>query len=261
MEHINFSIMARQMDGLKKNLHDLRNFELNYILNKIKLKKSDKILDFGAGDGYMIKKIEEKGYNSVYGIDILNSNYKPDLNIFTYSGNIDDFPTNESYDVIFSSNVIEHIENQEDYFLLFDKILKKNGLQIHIMPTHYWKFWNSLFYYYSVGIYILKKLFFKNNKKLKNNYKIEVNNGLKQSPFFIGRHGSIGSTFDEFSLFNPINYFKILDKLNLEYESFKIPLIYSGHYFLGSYLSLKLRKKLSKFLGYSCHCYVIKKND
>ena len=138
MEHINFSTMARQMDGLKKNLHDLRNFELNYIL---------------------------------------------------------------------------------------------------------------------------KKLFFKNNKKLKNNYKKTINYELKQSPFFIGRHGSIGSTFDEFSLFNPINYFKILDKLNLEYESFKIPLIYSGHYFFGSSFSLKLRNKFSNILGYSCHCFVIKKND
>tara|TARA_B110000908_G_C10260557_1_gene458926 strand:+ start:1424 stop:2185 length:762 start_codon:yes stop_codon:yes gene_type:complete len=253
--------MTKRINRLKNNFHDKRNFELNYVLDKINLKKSAKILDFGAGDGYLVKKMKEKGFHNVYGIDILNSNYKPELNISSYSGNIDDFPVNESYDVVFSSNVIEHIQNQEDYFLLFDKILKKNGLQIHIMPTHYWKFWNSLFYYYSVGIYILKKLFFKNNKKLKNNYKKTINNKLKQSPFFIGRHGSIGSTFEEFSLFNPINYFKILDKLNLEYESFKIPLIYSGHYFLGSYLSLKLRNKLSNILGYSCHCYVIKKND
>ena len=261
MEHINFTTMARQMDGLKKNLHDLRNFELNYILDKIKLKKSDKILDFGAGDGYLLNKIKDNGYHNVSGIDIYNSNYEPELNILSYSGNIDDFPVNESYDVIFSSNVIEHIENQEDYFLLFDKILKKNGLQIHIMPTHYWKFWNSLFYYYSVGIYIFKRFIFKNNQKLENNYKKTINNELKQSPLFIGRHGSIGSTFDEFYLFNPNNYFKIFKKLNLEYESFKIPLIYSGHYFLGSKFSLKFRNKVSNILGYSCHCYVIKKNQ
>lgn len=248
------------MDKVKKNLHELRNFELSYVLNKLSLKETTNILDFGAGDGFIIKLMKDNGFENIHGIDIYNSNYKPDTNILSYSGNIDDFPLNKCYDVIFSSNVLEHIENQEEYLILFNKILNKNGLQIHVMPTHYWKFWNSLFYYYSLSKLIFKLIFkIKVQKKSKKNYKKDVNSGLKQSPFFIGRHGSIGSTFDEFFLFNPKNYFKILSKLDFKFKSFKIPIIYSGHYFFGKFLPLSLRSFLSKFLGYSCHCFIIYK--
>jgi hypothetical protein len=240
-------------------LHDIRIFELEYVLRKLNLEKEKKILDFGAGDGFLVDKFQELGYSDTLGLEIFDSNYSFSKKIITYDGNLSSFPLEQHFDVIFSSNVLEHVQNIEEYLIYFNEKLISNGFQIHIVPTHYWKFYNSLFYYYSVFKFIFSKRFFKKKSDFQSVYKNRINNNLRQNPLFIGRHGSRGSTFDEFVLFNPKEYRKILYGNNFDFYDFKIPLIYSGHYFFGSSLSLKFRKKLSKYFGYSCHCFVIKK--
>ena len=118
--------------------------------------------------------------------------------------------------------------------------------------------YNSIFYYYKVVLFLFNQLSNKKNMKTVS-YKEGQKKNFKESKFFIGRHGSRGNTFDEFILFRPKSYQKIFDKHKFDYESFKIPLIYSGHNVLGKVLSLKMRMILSKIFGYSCHCFVLKK--
>lgn len=252
----------RKKNSYKMNiLHDIRLFELEYVLRKLKLGKEKKILDFGAGDGFLVDKFQEIGYYDTLGLEILDSNYKLSKKIITYDGKLSSFPINEKFDVIFSSNVLEHVKNIDQYLIYFNERIVSNGVQIHIVPTHFWKFYNSLFYYYSVCKFIFSKKIFNRKSDSKAVYKSRINNNLKQNPLFIGRHGSRGSTFEEFILFNPKEYRKILNDNNFDFFDFKIPLVYSGHYFFGSFFSLKFREIISKYVGYSCHCFIIKKSN
>ena len=245
---------------VKKYLYTGREFEINFVLKKIDVMLETEVLDFGSGDGFSISKFKEYGLHNVSGIDVYDSNYNSkDNEIIYYSGKLDDFPMLKKYDLIFSSNVLEHLTSPAQYIELFDSLLNESGFQVHIVPTHYWKFWNSFFYYYSVLKLILKKIFKTKKKFKKNSYKNKVNLKLKQSPFFIGRHGSRGTSFDEFKLFNPKSYKNIIVNSGFDFEDFPIPIIYSGHKFLGNFIPIKFRSLLTKFFGYSCHCFIIKK--
>lgn len=67
-------------------LNNLRHFELDFVLKKIKLPHDTKILDFGAADGYILKLLNEYRFNCV-GVDLYNSNYpNGSNNILIYSG-------------------------------------------------------------------------------------------------------------------------------------------------------------------------------
>lgn len=241
-------------------LHTIRKFELDFVLNRLSIHKESKILDFGAGDGFIISQFQAKGFKNILGVEIEGSNYSNQTNfkILYYSGLIEEFPNMERPDIIYSSNVLEHVDDIEKYLTHFNHILSDGGIQIHIVPTHYWKLYNSIFYYYKVLLFLFNRLGTKKNVK-STSYKEGQKKNFKESKFFIGRHGSRGNTFDEFTLFHPKSYQKIFDKNEISYENFKIPLIYSGHNVFGKILSLKTRRILSKIFGYSCHCFIINK--
>ncbi len=50
----------------------------------------------------------------------------------------------EKFDLIFSSNMLEHIPHPEMCLNECRKVLDVSGLMIHTMPTRQWKFWNCV---------------------------------------------------------------------------------------------------------------------
>jgi len=250
------------------NLHQYRAYEFNFVANKYFLTKGKdaKVLDFGSGDGFIIRQLKSIDFRFVKGVEIFDSNYTPSENseISFYDGDINNFPALGDFDIIHSSNVLEHLEDPLEYLYFFNNLLTNNGIQVHIVPTHFWKLYNSLFYYIKVLIYLIRMFFISsdNRKSTKSTYKNAQKNNKKESRFFIGRHGARGTSFGELSLFNPKSYKKQFDINHIEYEDFPINLIYSGHHIFGKLINIKLRIFLSKFIGYSCHCFVIlKKNE
>lgn len=108
----------------------------NYIADTIeeRLKRDDKVLDFGAGTGLFAKKLRERGFQ----IDVseVESKLLEDLHIsgFITFHNLDDIP-DTTYSIIYSLNVLEHIE--DDVLVikkLFDK-LKPGGQLILYLPA------------------------------------------------------------------------------------------------------------------------------
>ena len=241
-------------------LQIIRRFELLYVLDACKLDSKAKFLDFGAGNGFILDLLHQEGFNNAVGLEIEDSNYMVPDKVKTYDGRPETIPYANDFNVIYSSNVLEHLTDIEEFIWKFNEMLENGGIQIHVVPTHYWKFYNFTFYYYSVLKYILKRLF-KKKSKSETSYKKTVNKGMKQSRLYIGRHGSRGSSFDEFRLFNPSSYKTLFTSMGLEYKDFKIPLVYTGHTFLGKALPMGLRKTLSYIMGYSCHVFVISKHE
>src|SRR3989344_4111552 len=50
-----------------------RNFLENIVFNSIKLNKNDNILEIGCGNGRWIRKLENKGFKNLTGIDFSNN--------------------------------------------------------------------------------------------------------------------------------------------------------------------------------------------
>ncbi len=211
-----------------EHLKSIRIYELNLVIND--LPKDASVLEVGAGAGWQAQVLEEQGFN-VCAIDIIETNYKENqiFPVIDYDGHIIPFD-DQSFDVVFSSNVLEHIPHIVEFQTEIRRVLKDDGICIHLLPTSNWRFWTNF-------TVMLKK------------YK------------FASVHGETANT-----ILTELYYFskRYWDKLFLnsgwkilEYKSNKI--FYTGTSLMDNRLSIEQRKKLSKYLGNSCHYYILKK--
>lgn len=98
-----------------------------------------KVLEIGGGNGYQASLISATGAN-IISIDIATPS--PGIQTYfpvqIYDGRHIPFPE-EEFDVIFSSNVLEHIRDLEAIFSEIRRVIKPDGLIIHILPTPTWR--------------------------------------------------------------------------------------------------------------------------
>jgi len=109
-----------------------------------KYSKGHSILDYGCGSGILLKRLDELGY-SLTGIDVSKTNIsninkiiekfarKPKL----ISGIITSLK-NESntYDGIVCGETLEHIRNDREMVMNFQRLLKPKGICIVTVPSH-----------------------------------------------------------------------------------------------------------------------------
>jgi SAM-dependent methyltransferase len=247
-------------------LHKLREEELNIVFNLKDVDYKDKdLLEIGAGTGFQLSLLASK-FKSVIGIDIEDSNYAAHRSekVITYDGKNIPFGENK-FDIIFSSNVLEHISHLDLIENEFKRVLKPGGICIHILPTHNWKFWSTITHYIGFIPKLLLKKFSKKSYFLteepgcneiakKRSIWIKISNIL-----FPERHGERGNRFTEIFFFHPNwwnNHFKqnnweIIDQHPTNF-------FYTGNSFLGKRLSINRRRKISHFIGSACHIYILK---
>ena len=107
--------------------------------------KEIKILDIGCGSGYIREIFYNLGYNLSYtGVDIEKhkdfekfNKYASDANFI--QSKIEDFNTNNKYDLVFSICALEHIKDDFLAVKRAGRFLEKQGIQIHFVPT-LWSF-------------------------------------------------------------------------------------------------------------------------
>lgn len=132
---------------------ELANNEINTILYLIKnlfnfeIKKEFKVLDAGCGDKFLKEPFERKGL-LYQGIDI---------DIIDFNNDEFPFPDN-SFDLVVSLAVIEHIKNTENFLSEINRILKKGGFVFLSTPNWCYAFKNFYDDYTHVRPYTKKSL-------------------------------------------------------------------------------------------------------
>src|SRR5262249_49941136 len=128
-----------------EHLANIRLYELERVSSH--LRKGLKVLEIGAGAGWQAKKLSELGVR-VTAIDVPSSFYKPDQiwPVIQYDGVHIPFP-NAYFDVIFSSNVLEHISHIESFQAELQRVLKPDGVAIHILPSASWRIASNIAHY------------------------------------------------------------------------------------------------------------------
>ncbi len=105
--------------------------------------KSKSILEVGCGSGMLINYLRKEGFK-VDGVEIYQEGFSDfkiisdTLNVsnFIKITDINDFFPDKKYDVIFSYNVIEHIDDWEKTLNSLNIFLKKEGVIIFILPNY-----------------------------------------------------------------------------------------------------------------------------
>ena len=132
-------------EGKFKPLHKFNPIRISYIkdniINTFKLKKNDKplnkikILDIGCGGGLLSEPMSRLGAD-VVGIDASEKNInvaklhakKNNLNIKYVCSSPENYQIYEKFDVILNMEIIEHVDNVEQFLKSCSNLLKKNGM-------------------------------------------------------------------------------------------------------------------------------------
>ena len=257
-------------------LHEKRKEELDaafsmFAPNEL---KNCSILEIGSGTGYQLTLLK-KLFESAQGLDLATSrlrNYRTD-DITEYDGRNIPFDDN-SFDFVYSSNVMEHVVHLDIMNQEIARILKPHGTIVHLMPTHSWRIWTLISGYCSLPYRIYGKI-----KRNRQSQIVMPDTETKSAPeiatdypskgrvikniIFPPRHGERGNSLSEIYYFHPKWWLKKFDRepaLSL-YSHAPTGIFYTGWALLNSRMTWPVRRKLSKYLGSACHIYILNKTD
>jgi 2-polyprenyl-3-methyl-5-hydroxy-6-metoxy-1,4-benzoquinol methylase len=98
--------------------------------------KENVMLDFGCGNGSLMKRYRSLGFNCEgYDVDDRSLKYVRDLGFKTYSGSICSIPAQKKFDVIILNQVLEHMHKPYDTLKFLKDRLKSDGELIISVPN------------------------------------------------------------------------------------------------------------------------------
>lgn len=227
-----------------------------------------KILEIGAGTGWQARELATRGYQ-VSAIDIPNSNHSQARiwPIIDFDGRIIPFP-DQTFDVVYSSNVLEHVEDLEKLNSEIGRVLRSDGVAIHYVPTSAWRAWSLAAFYPS----LVREAF----RRMRRSRADRANFGdaCPTSPsarqrFLLAKvfrrivphaHGAIGTCFSELSRFNRRSWNAYFSASGWAIASYDVnEMFLTGEMMLGALVSTARRKSLSHAFGSTAHLYVLKR--
>lgn len=243
-------------------LHQIRAFEYDLISGYFH--SGARILEIGGGTGYQARKLSDDGFD-VVSIDLPDSTYagNQEFPVQFYDGRNFPFP-DKSFDIVFSSNVLEHVRDLDQLQQEILRVLKPGGYCIHLMPTGSWRFWTNITHYISMVQTIAAiKL---NLSSLKpSSSEATLSQAMRRivsilrHGLIVPRHGEWGNALTEISTFGASSWSKRLLETSFQMEEITpVGLFYTGHMVLGTRLSIKQRQCLSRFFGSACILYKVR---
>lgn len=223
-----------------------------------------KVLEIGGGSGWQAKQIASWGFEiKAIDVELHNDQYHP---VELYDGVNIPCPA-ETFDFIFSSNVLEHVEKRALLFTDMSRVLKHSGYMIHIVPSASWRLWTALAHYPYLAKRVVKIALGIRSGNINDEHsyhEIQPRPGgrafidkLKQSLWPVP-HGIDGSIIRELSTFSRWGWRACFRDAELSiFDEYRTGIFYTGYRLL-PWMGLGPRRFLANFLGSSCHIFVLR---
>lgn len=190
-----------------------------------------RLLEIGAGAGWQAKLFASRNY-LVSAIDLPSSNYAENRiwPVIDYDGR--QIPFDDSaFDIIFSSNVLEHIPDVYGFQKEIHRVLKRDGRVVHVLPSTSWRFWTNITEF-------LKRW---------------------NIPEVHGEHA--GNCLTELFYFSRRHWIRLFHETGWTADAcLSNELFYTGHSIMDARLPLNTRRRLSRVLGGACNIFVLRKS-
>ena len=173
--------------------------------------------------------------------------------------------TDNSVDIVFSSNVLEHVPDLSQMHSEVRRVLKPDGYCIHVLPTHAWRLWTILTSLPDAVVYPVASIPQLVPRAAPGKVELRrLGEAWYRTARYVGgrilqrRHGERGNALSELWLFHPRWW-----RRNFRENGFTIVhdepmgLFYSGNMLLGAALDFARRQRLSSLLGSACHLFKI----
>lgn len=218
------------------------------------------LLEIGSGSGVQLLVLQ-KICRSARGIE---TSYRSDrlAEILDYDGQHIPFP-DASFDVLYSSHVLEHVANQFDFHREMHRVLRVGGIAVHVMPSASWRFWASFLHYPAIVRSILRRLLSRHSKATPTEPRSSPRSsspGRFSHALRPRRHGELGSWLEEHYSFSGRAWKKRFrvngwDIIAVE----RVHLFVTGHYLLNERLDWRARRYMSRMLGAASTVYIVRK--
>lgn len=221
------------------------------------------LLEIGAGTGQQAKMLASRGYE-VTAIDLPSSHYHDQrvFHVVDYDGHSIPCATG-SMDIVFSSNVLEHVSEIDSFLDETARVMKDNGVAIHILPTSSCRNWSLPAHY----LWAARRLMALRPTKTPDPSKQgrpapKRPSGMSQwmMTLFPPRHGERGTAFTESIYYSQYWWTKRFMAHGFSVERTQTnKLFYTMANALTDSLSISSRARLSRYLGSSCRIYVLRR--
>jgi ubiquinone/menaquinone biosynthesis C-methylase UbiE len=224
--------------------------------------KGAQVIEIGGGAGWQAQELAAAGYE-ITSFDLPNSEYagRRVFPIRDYDGYTIPAPE-RSCDVIFSSNVLEHIPHVAALQSELHRVLRPGGVAVHLVPSAAWRFWTIAGHYPWVAKAAAESLFAAHTPATAavatavGRHSIA---GLAARIVVPPRHGEVGNAFTELWHFSRYRWTPLFEKTGwVVTQRTTNQLFYSGHSLLGPSMGLQARRAVSRVLGSTCHLYVLR---
>ena len=243
------------------HLNTLRKAEIDRIVTFFEPRA--RVLEIGAGTGEQSLELKRRGFD-VTAIEMADSNYASNRQfpIIDYDGKHIPLP-DASVDIVFSSNVLEHVPDLPQMHSEIRRVLKPSGYCIHVLPTHCWRLWTTLSSFADAVVYLFAALPQLLPRALPRHAELRrLALAWHQSARYIGgrllqrRHGERGNIVSELWLFHPEWWRRNFRKNGfIVVHDEPMGLFYTGNMLLGAGLCLAERDRLARFFGSACHLF------
>ena len=130
-------------------LHSIRTRELETVRSLVDTRYLKSVLELGCGDGFqsaMLKTRCQFLVSTDYRIEALSTELSQGLTFVACD--VEDLPFRSSaFDMIFSSNLLEHVEDIDRALAGMKAVLRSDGIMVHAVPNTAWKIVQLLLYY------------------------------------------------------------------------------------------------------------------
>jgi len=244
-------------------LHTIREHEIEMISRHFT--PGARILEIGGGTGFQARLLADRGFQ-VTTIDVGTSNYKDErvFPVTEYDGTVFPF-ADDSFDVVFSSSVLEHIADLAPIHRESRRILKADGSCVHVMPTAVWRFWEGVAHYVESlqrCAALVVSLFPRRLRLGELQRSMGVLRELIQlcrRSAVAPRHGETGNALTELWTFSRRHWVKHFRRHNFEIVLAEgMGLFYTGRMIFGKRWPLRSRARAASVLGSACILYKVK---
>jgi SAM-dependent methyltransferase len=227
-----------------------------------------RVLEIGGGSGYQASILASWGCD-VVSLDIPERENPPKeyYTVQDYDGVNIPFP-DESYDRVLSSNVLEHVRSLSPLLEEMHRVLKPEGLAVHILPSSTWRLWTSVSHYGYVVKYLLRYLSKSPlpmpglSTRVPTVTRIVTTHGPSRAvrrALYSPPHGEYPNALSELYYYSKRRWVRVFSNNGFEVKRIaNTGLFYTG-YLLFPESSLNARRRMSLILGSACNIFVMRK--
>jgi len=232
-----------------EHLRSIRRHELALIANEISPRAS--VLEIGAGTGWQALELSRRGFQ-VAAIDLSTSAHVKNrvYQVIDYDGH--EIPFKESsFDVAFSSNVLEHVQDFAGLMKEITRVLRPGGYCVHTMPTPVWRFWHSVTGYADLPFFLLAAA---KGQVCARSLPRQIAARLVPRS-----HGKTHPSFVEMWTYRRAHWTQSFVRNGFQVlKVVPMGLFYTGWAALGARLDLRARARVAAILGSASALYVVK---